>query len=224
MQAQASSPPTILHIGTSPGGDRSGQYRSNVAHRHQRTVNLPTNGATIYVQLWTSSPADHSSPTTTLTPRPISAAAITSPSPGSTLTRRINDFYMECRLRRRHRILFTRWQHPRWLRSGQYRSVPAHRHQRYRESAHERSHDLRAALDTVQRRIVPLEQLYLHRGSIAGRLQVCDWVAVVVQPLARDERDEAARAPFFGFNCLAPHGGPSLRGLSWSNTEQGIYG
>ena len=59
-----------LHIGTSRRL-RSGEHRPS-RYRHQRTVNLPTNGATIYVQLWTQFSGGSSSPTTTLTPRPMS--------------------------------------------------------------------------------------------------------------------------------------------------------
>ena len=74
------------------------------------------------------------------------AAAITSPTPGSTLTGRIDDLYLDGRHGWSDRILSLGGHLARHCQSGEYRNFE--RHQRDRDSAHQRSHDLRAALDS----------------------------------------------------------------------------
>ena len=81
-----------LNIGTSPGGaDLVNIYPLSGA---STTVNLPTKGATIYVRLWTVfNGATFLYNDYTYTEFSQSASAITSPSPGSTLTSASTTFF-----------------------------------------------------------------------------------------------------------------------------------
>ena len=111
------------------------------------TVTLPTSGATIYVQLWTDfSGGAIASPTSTPTPSSRNlAAAITSPYQRQHIDWRIDHLQLDCGLRRGDRILSLDRHNARRRQPGEHRS--SERHQRDRDSAHQRSHDLRAALD-----------------------------------------------------------------------------
>jgi subtilase family serine protease len=74
-----------LHVGTSPGA--ADLVNIGPLSGTSTTVNLPTNGATIYVQLQTVINGTTSLFNSyTYTEFTVSAAAITSPAPGSTLT------------------------------------------------------------------------------------------------------------------------------------------
>ena len=74
----------FLHIGTTPGAaDLVNQF---VGTSTSATVTLPTNGATIYVQLETHLGGTILENNNTYTEFTMTAGAITSPSPGSTLT------------------------------------------------------------------------------------------------------------------------------------------
>ncbi len=74
----------FLHIGTSPGG--ADLVNMGVGTSTSATVTLPTNGATIYVQLETHIGATVIENNNTYTEFTISGGVITSPAPGSTLT------------------------------------------------------------------------------------------------------------------------------------------
>ncbi len=74
----------FLHIGTSPGG--ADLVNMGVGTSTSATVTLPTNGATIYVQLETHIGATVIENNNTYTEYAISGGVITSPTPGSTLT------------------------------------------------------------------------------------------------------------------------------------------
>ena len=112
-------------------------------------MNLPTNGATIYVQALDRviDGTTYLSNDYTYTEFTQSAAAITSPAPGSTLTSASTTFT---------------WNAGSGGATGYYLWVgtspgsanlvnigPLYRHQRDRKSAHQRSHNLRAALDSA---------------------------------------------------------------------------
>jgi len=74
-----------LWVGTSPG--TANLINIGPLSTSSATVNLPTNGATIYVRLWTflNGGATQLSNDYTYTEATVAAGAITSPSPGSTL-------------------------------------------------------------------------------------------------------------------------------------------
>ena len=74
-----------LWVGTSPG--TANLVNIGISSGTSATVTLPTNGATIYVQLWTAINGTASlSNSYTYTEVNVTAAAMTSPTPGSTLT------------------------------------------------------------------------------------------------------------------------------------------
>ena len=74
-----------LWVGTSPGSANLGGYTAPPGL--SVTVNVPTSGATIYVRLWTQiSGATYLYNDYTYTEATLSAATMTSPTPGSTLT------------------------------------------------------------------------------------------------------------------------------------------
>ena len=76
-----------LWVGSTPGGYDLANVSPTPLTGTSVTVNLPTNGATIYVRLWTSiNNTTFLSNDYTYTEDTVRAAAITSPSPGSTLT------------------------------------------------------------------------------------------------------------------------------------------
>ncbi len=77
----------VLYVGSTPGGHDLAAVSPNPLTGTSATVNLPTNGATIYVRLWTIiNGSTYFYNDYTYTEASIRAAAITSPGPGSTLT------------------------------------------------------------------------------------------------------------------------------------------
>ncbi len=77
----------VLYVGSTPGGHDLAAVSPNPLTGTSATVNLPTNGATIYVRLWTIiNGSTYFYNDYTYTEATIHGAAITSPGPGSTLT------------------------------------------------------------------------------------------------------------------------------------------
>ncbi len=76
----------VLYVGSTPGGHDLAAVSPNPLTGTSATVNLPTNGATIYVRLWTIiNGSTYLYNDYTYTEATIHGAAITSPGPGSTL-------------------------------------------------------------------------------------------------------------------------------------------
>ena len=138
-----------LWVGTSPG--TANLVNIGISSGTSATVTLPTNGATIYVQLWTAINGTASlSNSYTYTEVNVTAAAMTSPTPGSTLTGASTTFTWTAGTGGVTGYYLWVGTSPGTanlvnigISSGTSATVT---------SAHQRSHDLCAALDSVQRR------------------------------------------------------------------------
>ncbi len=86
----------VLYVGSTPGSYDLADVSPSPLTGTSATVNLPTNGATIYVRLWTIiNGSTYFYNDYTYTEATIHGAAITSPGPGSTLTSAINHLHLE---------------------------------------------------------------------------------------------------------------------------------
>jgi hypothetical protein len=170
------------------------------------TVNLPTNGTKIYVRLWTD-PQRHDLPLQRLHLHRVHAICIRNhqPNAGRHVDLGSDHLYLERRPCWNDGLRPQRWHNGRWVcQSGQYLSSVRHQHDR--ESAHQRNHHLRAALDSAQRHDLPLQRLHLHRV-----LAIC----------IRDHQPNAGRHVDLGFNHLhlerRPCWNDGLRPQRWHN-------
>ena len=120
----------------------------------QATVTLPTNGATIYVQLWTKlSSGELDLQQLHLHRRQHHRSYHEQSHAGQPADRSFDHLYLERWLRRSDRLLPVDWHIGRHCQSGEHRCLQQH-HPGDRNSAHQRSHDLRRALDKAHRRQV----------------------------------------------------------------------